>query len=1220
MDWEAIGRGGWPDNAAFAALSPEAQLAEIWAAVRWVEPRQRSDPMSGHRVAVAALHLLDSQGHSETRLRAVLALILGATALNLGDEDEALLHFGEILRRPEDPESYDERDQALIHYASLISARDHERAYEMLGTAVSTALQQGHLIRAANASITLGSLQRDRKQWETARRTYEKAIHDLGELEPRDPDTARILARLHGNLGNVLTDDLALHQEAADHYAKAVALFEAADEGSFADDRYFHLICARLSAGEHGAALRLLKDGLNRIGRHSEGFLRLLQEGHCLSIPESELPAWLTLFEQILATAPEALTAAGEALLLSTQIVIRVRLGDATGAIARSRDPRLRSLPECDLWWKQTPLIAALAMEYDCHGMLWSYPWSADVLDNAQRVSLKTRYVQELATAWLFSQAQQPVEGPLSDERTLREIFGPPVKQGIGSAPEEPPTWLGPAPPEARERYARLRRACPSQDELKREFSQCYYPSLTPHGQPLAHSEAPLRAAVRAADLLGHPELMVTSRVSLASSIAGPAPQGSTTDRLLESLEILREARTVADGLPREEVRVSITTATILKESHGGDEAARIEAAIEEGRRAMDLAERHGFRTVLPLAAGTLGNALSDYADARLPRLLEARTVLEKGLTALRAEPPADAEFMEATLLNSLGLVFQKIGELENPRDNRLAAAGYYRKALALRERLGDPDRELTTLMTFLGCLFLMTKERGATSNPEAVRLAQRIQRLAPRAVDPVLRATSLSNAAIALKTTDPDAAKEAQLESVRGLRGMGPSRYLIQILTNAGQTHLELGDAAAARELLEEAVSVIDEFRPLGKSSRYRAELTRSFGSTYRLLGSALERLGAPDEDKWWVVERGTGRTLAEGRGEAPARDDVFHALRNALPADTILLQIYVTKTNELACFVLQHRNGRLNVRDGGRRLPLSSLAVRTGDAADDRHIRIPLPTPEHAEQFHYQMSWISSHFLGPLLNDIDLAGIKGIVIASRDLRHLPWHSMPTPTGERLGRTFEVIRVPSAAFLARVLGTPDPPVRKAAFVACDPSGTLKRHIQECRHAFSTLSVPDKIVLTDISRPLSKGAALSILKETDLFHFAGHSTMITDRPDQSGLLFSDGLLSVPELEVACAERAPSMVFLSSCESAAEDTVLEDALNLSTVFLQAGARVVIGASWQVPDSIAAFTARKFYENLATAGPIASLRRAQTQMMDTVASAHWAAFVLQGWSVR
>ncbi|MFD9303980.1 CHAT domain-containing protein [Streptomyces sp. NPDC060048] len=1219
MDWEAIGQGAWPDNGAFTSLSPERQLDEIRVAVRWVGTHQRSDPAGCHRIAVTAVHLLDSQGHGEARLRGALGLALGLTATLLGDEAEALLHFGEILRRPEDLETRSEREDALIFYATLISGTDPERAFEMLSSAIDSDLRQGNLARAANISITLGSLHRRRKQGEEARQTYEKALRDLRERDPREPDIARITAALHGNLGNLLTDDLGRHQEAAEHFAEAVPLFEAAGEHGFADDRYFHLLCARIAAGEHLTALGLLRAGQHRIDRHPEAFRRFLMEGPCFALLESELPEWLTLFEHIRVTGPQEVVAEVEALLLATQIVIRIRKGDATGAMTLAHDLRLRALPECELFAQQLPLMGALAREYDCYGMLWSYPLPPDLLNNGQRIDLKTRHTREVAAARLFALARQPgADGSFPDEEALREMFGPPVTPGIGSAPDEPPAWLGPANRQVRERYRRLRQACPSPDELIGEFTDSHVPSHTPQGQPLPHREPLLRRAVRAADLLGTPELMVRSRVNLAGCIARDIG-GVPSDSLRESLAVLREARTIAEGLPRMEVRVSLAAATVLKESHGGDEAARIEAAIEEGRQAMSLAQRHGFRDVLPEAAITLGNALSDYADVGLPRLREARTVFERGLTALRTEPHADSDFLEATLLNSLGLVFQKAGDLENPQCNRLAAADCYRKALVLRECLGNRDRELRTLGNLLGCLIETHGEEGAANTAEAVRLARRIQQLAPLAADPAVQASSLSNAAVALRTVDLEAAKATALEAVHYLRSKGPSRLLILALYNAGRAHLDCGDAAGARNLLEEAVCAIEEFRRLGAASRYRAELTRSFATVYGLLGTVLERLDAPEEDRWWAVERHTSRTLTESRGVTPLRDDVLSGLERSLPAEVVLLQVYVSGEQELGCFVLRNRDGRLTVQDGRHRLPLRSLAVGTGGGVDEHGILIPAPTPALEEQFHYQMSWIGSRFLTPLLNDIDLAGISRVAIASRDLRHLPWHAMPGPPGgEPLGRAFELVGVPNAAFLAQVAGTPDPPLRKSAFVACDPSGTLRQHIQECRHAFSVLSVPDKIVLTDTSRPVSKRALLRIVREVDLFHFAGHSRMVPGRPDLSGLLLSDGLLSVPELEEACGEHAPSLVFLSSCESGSQDSTLEDAPNLSTVFLQAGARVVIGAAWKVPDSIAALTARRFYENLATADPVGALRLARTQVMDTVTGAHWAAFVAQGWS--
>lgn len=150
-------------------------------------------------------------------------------------------------------------------------------------------------------------------------------------------------------------------------------------------------------------------------------------------------------------------------------------------------------------------------------------------------------------------------------------------------------------------------------------------------------------------------------------------------------------------------MRVHIRLATLLKESHVGDESARIGRAINEARRAFEIADTHGIQDEMPAIAVTLGNALSEYADTSLHQLQEAKDVLEKGLAALRSEPGDDSEFMEATLLNSLGKVFSMLGDLENGQEYFLAANDCVERALVLREQQKDAGRELLTLTNLIG-------------------------------------------------------------------------------------------------------------------------------------------------------------------------------------------------------------------------------------------------------------------------------------------------------------------------------------------------------------------------------------------------------------------------------------------------------------------------------------------------------------------------------------
>jgi CHAT domain-containing protein len=140
-----------------------------------------------------------------------------------------------------------------------------------------------------------------------------------------------------------------------------------------------------------------------------------------------------------------------------------------------------------------------------------------------------------------------------------------------------------------------------------------------------------------------------------------------------------------------------------------------------------------------------------------------------------------------------------------------------------------------------------------------------------------------------------------------------------------------------------------------------------------------------------------------------------------------------------------------------------------------------------------------------------------------------------------------------------------------------------------------------------------------LLGEVDLFHFSGHSNLLSGKPEKSGLLLSDGLLTLSELERTLSPRAPALIFLSSCQSGTEDSTLRDALNLSSVFLLGGSRAVIGTSWRVPDSVAALTARKFYETLGTTDAVAAMKNVYSELIkNPEIGAYWSTFRLQGWT--
>ncbi|MFE8016615.1 CHAT domain-containing protein [Streptomyces antibioticus] len=1212
MDWEAIGAGGWPDNTAFAALPADRRAEVVESALDWASLRVESAPAAARRVAETALHLLDSHGLDEPLLRARSGLLVGVAATRTGDSDEAVLHYEEILNAPPAPGTEWVRLAALINCGAQLSDSDPQRAFALLDEAFGEALSSGALLDAANVAVTLGSLHRREGRFEEARQVYETGLCGLAGKagvvpEPGTPDGMSVLACLHGNLGNLLTDDLERHREAARHFTRAVACFQAAGDTEKADQRYFHLVCAHLAAGDFDQALTLFVQGRGRSG--GDAFRQVLSEGRWTQAPAGQLPSWEAAFTATLEKRDTAVTAEGRALLLAARVHIRARLDDPVAALALLRDGDFTALPDGVLRRFFQDTVIELAQSSGCRGAQWALSWLHDTTDLVDWVGVKAAFLAERATAVLLERARTPGAPEL------------PVPPGVGAAPEDVPAWLGPVEPGVRAHYRRLRRRHPSREELEKEIHASFGLGRTATESEARSSQVRLRTALRAADLLGHPWWTVRCRTNLA--IVASVQGGNTPEaRLREARILLDQARELADGLPRERQRVSLTLATVLKENSAWNESALIEEAITVGREAMDLAERHGFRDTLPDAALTLGNALSEYTEAGVGQLHEARRVLERGLEVMAEAPDRDAEekkAREASLLNSLGKALVTLARRERRPERATEAAGCFRRALTIRERLDDRRRELLTATNLLGTVVgFAERPLGEAPAAEVRALVDRVRLLAPQVDGPALVGGALTNAASALDVLGlGEQALRTALEAVDILRGAGQPRWLTDSLFNAAGRYVGREDLAAALELLDEALDEVEALRVGQAPARYKAEVTRGSLGIRRLHATVLRRLGRSPEERWWASDRHTGRALTAARTTAPPpRADLVRALGARLPHDVLLLHIHIDETLHLACFVLRNGPDGVRVEDGARRIPLAEVARATGGSESATEIRLHRLTPDTPDTFRALLTWLGARFLGPVLDATDSRGLTRIAVTAADLNWVPWHAVPLPdTGIPLGRTWEVLQIPNAEFLARALRSADPPLRKAAFVACDPSRTLRRHIDECRRGFAALSGPERLVLTDSSRPVTRDAVTRLLAEADLFHFAGHSVLDADRPDRSGLMLSDGLFTLSDLERACAGgRAPSVVFLSSCESAAADPRLADAPTLATAFLGAGGRVAIGALWEVPDGVAARMARSFYENLPGHTPVEALSAARSRLPEN----HWPAFTLHGWS--
>jgi CHAT domain-containing protein len=133
-------------------------------------------------------------------------------------------------------------------------------------------------------------------------------------------------------------------------------------------------------------------------------------------------------------------------------------------------------------------------------------------------------------------------------------------------------------------------------------------------------------------------------------------------------------------------------------------------------------------------------------------------------------------------------------------------------------------------------------------------------------------------------------------------------------------------------------------------------------------------------------------------------------------------------------------------------------------------------------------------------------------------------------------------------------------------------------------------------------------------------HFATHARVNDRRPDQTHLVLSQGVLTLPNIR-SLRLRA-ELVTLSACETALGRRVRgEGIIGLPHAFLAAGARGVLVTLWRIGDQSAAEFMREFYQELHQGRPAAEALRIvrRSWMTGTGPSAHpsrWAPFVLVG----
>jgi CHAT domain-containing protein len=189
-----------------------------------------------------------------------------------------------------------------------------------------------------------------------------------------------------------------------------------------------------------------------------------------------------------------------------------------------------------------------------------------------------------------------------------------------------------------------------------------------------------------------------------------------------------------------------------------------------------------------------------------------------------------------------------------------------------------------------------------------------------------------------------------------------------------------------------------------------------------------------------------------------------------------------------------------------------------------------------------------------------------------------------------------------------------EPESRRALLVG-DAQGNLVAAQEELRAVRDALGAGDWRTEMLSGADASLAPVRSALAEADLFHYAGHARALGARGWDSELQLG-GRTSLDVADILALGRAPEVVVLSGCETAATDAASPaGGISLAHAFVASGARVVVATTRPVRDATALAVMRVFYDEwLAGAPPETALQRAQLALRRNTANADWSAFRL------
>ncbi|MFF4269465.1 CHAT domain-containing protein [Streptomyces sp. NPDC001536] len=417
-------------------------------------------------------------------------------------------------------------------------------------------------------------------------------------------------------------------------------------------------------------------------------------------------------------------------------------------------------------------------------------------------------------------------------------------------------------------------------------------------------------------------------------------------------------------------------------------------------------------------------------------------------------------------------------------------------------------------------------------------------------------------------------------------------------------------------------ATTVPDMLGELGRpdlADEWRAAGSGPEPGEEALLTGGPAAMGPSSRLRRRVLEALTASPVRRRLLETPEPEEIGHALRTM--GRTALVYLMPGEEHGIGAALIVSADASVQA------LPLPQLDLEAPPLADYRTAGTlgrdaggppttahpsPPPRPDTGTAALKRLcDWAGTAVMRPLLKVLPrgFGRVPSVVLVPMaELGAVPWHAARTGARRHACQDADISYLPSARLLCEIAARPAvaPPADQArqALVVGNPTRDLHHAGEEAEAVHRTFHPHGELLGPGTATPAAVTDWLR-RQRGGLLHLACHGEVRSGERHSAGLVLSGGQLAAEELtEGASRYDGLDLAVLAACRTNVSGRGYDEAYSLSTAFLVAGARSVIGSLWPVPDEATSLLMYMTHHYLSSEGqtPGPALRSAQLWMLN------------------